>query len=353
MSVTSTPWRLSLALIALTAACGRPVVPTVRIMPAALVPIDRAHNRSTEFGRMFCGTLAHFRDANGHAWDHCERYLERAEAPAAAPPADFTSPFHVLFVGGLGDDCLTDGMRAFGTAIRHLHEVHHLEVERYSRPPFASSQDNGQALARYINERWTADHDHRPYVLVGYSKGAADLAEALAAMPVTSDRVAAIVTIAGIVNGSSEAEVLRPVFDPSAQWTDRHCPIGIDIGLRSFAPDERHEFLSHHPLSVPAYSLVGVVQASETSRMLRGSWAHLSRSAIEHDGLVVAWDAVLPDATYLGMAHADHLAIALPFADPEAHRKSKTAVQPFPRDALFEAVVRFVINDAQARRAKP
>jgi hypothetical protein len=94
-------------------------------------------------------------------------------------------------------------------------------------------------------------------------------------------------------------------------------------------------------LFTSAYSLVAISTESATSPILHGSWKRLSHYAAEQDGVVVAWDAVLPDAIYLGVARADHLAVALALDDGKKGGKTGDPSR-FPRDALLEAVVRFV-----------
>jgi hypothetical protein len=64
---------------------------------------------------------------------------------------------------------------------------------------------------------------------------------------------------------------------------------------------------------------------------------------------VIADDAVVPGGTFLGIARADHWAIALPFdeiADPVKRRRALRWVDKnvYPRTALLEAIVRFVLS---------
>ena len=77
---------------------------------------------------------------------------------------------------------------------------------------------------------------------------------------------------------------------------------------------------------------------------LRPSWRRLSIHAKEQDGQIVAWEGVLPGAKYLGAARADHWAIALPFDEAPDPPKAIDR-NHFPRDALLEAIVRYVSAD--------
>ena len=213
--------RAAIVVLVFTAACGPAPARTYRIMPVALSPIDATHNRSTAFGRLFCATLPHLREPDGQSWGDCGRYVEHA-LPGGSVPATFVSRFRLLLVGGLGDGCLDDHARAFAGAVTHLHDTHQVDVETVRLPPFASSQENGRAIARTVNYRWTADPTRRPYILLGYSKGAADIEEAIPELSAARDQVAAVVTIAGLVHGTTEARALDPLFDPSRRWNDHH-----------------------------------------------------------------------------------------------------------------------------------
>ena len=158
--------RWPLVFVCLIAACGGGSPVVYPVMPSALVPVDREHNKSRDFARVFCSTLPHLKDAGGRSWGDCARYLQVAEPPAPQPP--LTTPYRFLFVSGLGGDCF-NGVRAFSTSIAHLHEAHHVEVEYFAVPPFGSSSENGGSIAHQIDEGWAADATRR-YVLIGYSK---------------------------------------------------------------------------------------------------------------------------------------------------------------------------------------
>jgi hypothetical protein len=210
--------------------------------------------------------------------------------------------------------------------------------------PFASSVDNGRAIARFIDQSWTGDAARRRFVLIGYSKGAVDLMEALDSMDSPATKVAALVTIAGPVSGTSETGALRALLDPARPWFDRQCGANLADGLYSLRPDIRLRFPKHSTPVVPTYSVVGVSSAAETSQALQSSWKRISLYAAEQDGVLAAWQGVPSGAVFLGMARADHWAIALPFEESTFKDKGVNHNR-FPRDALFEALVRFVSVD--------
>jgi hypothetical protein len=85
-----------------------------------------------------------------------------------------------------------------------------------------------------------------------------------------------------------------------------------------------------------------------TSKVLQNSWKQLSAYSIDQDSQVIRDEAAVPGGASLGTALGDHWAVALPFS--EAHNPIFDAAvdrNVFPRTALLEAMVRFVINDLE------
>jgi hypothetical protein len=323
------------------AGCGAAAPPiTYPVMPSALTPIDADHDKAKDFARVFCSTLPHLKDKDGHAWGDCAKYLEMSE-PARTQTA-FTTPFRFLFVSGFGAECFKD-VRAFSPSIAHLKTAHQIDVEYFAVAPFGSSEENGHSIAKHIDEGWAADKTRR-YVLIGYSKGAADLLEALRLLTEPRTKVAALVTVAGAVGGSWLPDEIRGLMEGSHPWIAPGCPGNVRDGLHSLTRELRLRFLRENPLSVPGYSIVAASAHDETSTILRGMWKQLSIYAKEQDSQLVAWEAVLPGGKYLGAARADHWAIAMPFEESPNPPKSVDR-NHFPRDALLEAIVRFVTAD--------
>ena len=333
------PILFSLALV--TAACASTPPPvTYPVMPSALTPVDADHNRAKDFARVFCSTLPHLKDKDGGAWGDCAKYLATSE-PSQAQTAVPTS-YRFLVVGDIGAACLKD-VRAFNTSIAHLKDAHHLDVESFAVAPFGSSAENGASIAKHLNAGRTADATRR-YVLVGYGKGAADLLEALRLIETPKTVVAAVVTVAGSVGGLWLPDDVRLLVQASQPWIVPGCPGNAQEGVLSLTRELRQRYLRDNPLPVPGYSIVAASTLAETSSVLRPAWKRLSIYASEQDGQLVAWEAVLPGAKYLGTARADHWAIALPFEESPAPPKSVDR-NHFPRDALLEAIVRFVAAD--------
>jgi hypothetical protein len=316
-------------------------------MPASLSPVMPPRDKSTSFARTFCETLPHTKDADGKSWGSCAKYLAGAE-PAEAKDAPIPGSYRYLVVGGFGDGCFRD-TRVFADAIAHLRDEHKIDIDAFPVAPFAPSEENGRSIAHQIDDRWSTDQT-RPFVLIGYDKGAADLLEAVRLLRDAKAKVSALVTVAGIVGGVWRPDDVRALVSPERPWMSDQCPGNQADGMHSLARDVRLRLLRENPLPVPGYSLAAASDAAGTSGALRDAWKGLSIYAAQEDGLVIAWDAVLPDATYLGLAHADHWAIAMPF-DAGGQPPKGIDHNRFPRMALLESVVRFVAGDLPSRVA--
>ena len=336
------------AAFAVMAACGpkTPVI-TYPMMPSVLTPVGADLNRTRDFARVFCATLPHLKDKDGRAWDECGKYIETPEPPQPAQ-TQLVNPYRFLFVSGFGGDCFQD-VRAFSTAIEHLKDAHRIDVEYYAVAPYGSGEENGKLIAEHIEETWAADKARR-LVLIGYDKGVPDLQEALSTLEDPRMKVAAIVSVAGIVGGMWLPEELRTLYDPARPWLAPTCPANMKDAMHTVARDVRQAFLRENPLPVPGYSIVATSTLDETSSVLRGTWKRLSIYAREQDGLMLAWESMLPGTKYLGAVRADHWAVALPFERLPKPPKGVDRTN-FPRDAVFEAIVRYVIADLGAADA--
>ncbi len=129
-----------------------------------------------------------------------------------------------------------------------------------------------------------------------------------------------------------------PKFDVGHATSHHRCPSarGAASSAGTVATCRRLTWLATHtwPASVHTYSLVAVAGPNDMSAVLRPFADILSRTEPANDGLVVASDAIVPGSTLLGYAHADHLAVAMPFGQrAAAGRDADDAQRLSPRRA--------------------
>jgi hypothetical protein len=189
-------------------------------------------------------------------------------------------------------------------------------------------------------------------VLIGYSKGSPDVLEAIVNHPEIRPRLAAVVSVAGSVGGSplaNDAEQYQA--DLLRHFPGAACDAGDGGGVASLRPAVRREWLARNPLpALPMYSVVTLPRPDRISSILRGSADKLSRVDGRNDSQMIFYDEIVPGSTLLGYVNADHWAVALPIARSHDTIASLFVTEnAYPREALLEAVLRFVEEDLAAR----
>jgi len=250
-------------------------------------------------------------------------------------------------VPGIGYSCFERWLRPPGSVAAHLRKYDYgqisIEVDALS-----GIETNARRIREAIMAL-PAEPGPPRLVLVGYSKGAPDILEAVVRYPEIRDRVAAVLSTAGAVGGSAlanhadqwQAELLR-------HWPGAKCDEGDGGAVASLRPDVRKAWLARNPLpsDLPYYSVVTLPTPERISRVVDKSYRKLGDIDWRNDSQIIYSDQILPGSTLLGFINADHWAIAVPVnrSHPSIGR-SFTDQNDYPREALVEAVLRFVEED--------
>jgi hypothetical protein len=299
-------------------------------------------NKSTAFADLFCSVLKQ-NNPDGGEWGGCEQYIDspgRADVRLEAIP----NKYRILIVPGFFSSCVADSP-AFLEGQQALKEKYGLTVELFGVPN-DTSEDNAKKIAEYLREQMK--NGTKKYIAFGYSKGTPDLQVALAKEKGVSDAIAAFVSVAGASGGSPIADVMPKQLD---RWINQYklgkCEGDAAAGFKSLSKAARQAFLSSYPHPiVPTYSLAAVSDRANTSKALLQMWQLLSAFGSQQDGQLAKDDAVVPEAKFLGAARADHFAVALPFdKSADSTIRSQMDKAKYPRAALLEAMVRFVVQD--------
>ncbi len=296
------------------------------------------------FGDYFCSVLR--ANPDGGEWGPCQEYLEDPGRDDLSF-GEIPNRYRVLIVPGIFSSCLAD-VPAFLEGMQ-LFRDQGLTAELLEVPN-ESSEANAQRIAQHLREQ--SRKDKRKFILVGYSKGTPDIQVALATEPGLKELVAGFVAVAGASGGSPVADALPGLID---RWADKvnfgNCKGRLSTGMRSLRKEVRQRFLASYPTPVvPTYSLPAVSDESNTSQALMQGWKLMQVFDRFQDSQLTKSDATVPGSKYLGAARADHWAVALPFdkAGDERLRQQVDKAR-YPRAALFEALVRFVIDDLEGR----
>jgi hypothetical protein len=300
---------------------------------------------SSGFGDVFCTVLAR-NNPDGGKWGACEQYLQRPGRNNIRLP-DLKTQYRLLVIPGIMNTCIED-VPAYEQARKHLEEKYGFTSEVLSVPN-DSSEDNARLIADHITKEMLGE-DRRPFIVLGYSKGTPDLQVMLATEPEARRHVAAFISVAGASGGSPIADSIPDMVERYGGHTSRAtCKGDMTQGMNSLRRDVRQRFLSSYPHPfVPTYSLPAIL----TEEKLKEGGA-LSTNAILtthdrfHDGQVLKSDATIPESKYLGTALGDHLGVALAFDT------AKGGAAEFPRAALLEAALRFVMDDLEKSGQAP
>lgn len=352
--------RLATAMMAacvalLLGACAtKPLVPySTDTPPLALVPASQAGvlDKRGHFREIYCAVL----EAHGAAlpdYRPCDDALTRVgdEPPGTGKLVDLKpSERHLVaaVVAGIGYDCFKPWLNTQGTVVANLRQSGYdgmlLDVDALS-----GSANNARQIRDAIMDMPPPEGGPR-VVLIGYSKGAPDILEAVVTYPEIRARIAAVVSAAGAVGGSplaNDAEQYQA--DLMRHFPGATCTPGDGGAVQSLRPAVRKAWLAQHPLpdEVHFYSLVTFPQQERISSILKSSYDKLARIDSRNDSQVIFYDQVIPGSTLLGYVNADHWALAVPIARTHPTIGALFVTQnAYPREALTEAILRFVEED--------
>ena len=351
---------LATGLLAALAGCSSPPLipfstdtPPLVLATAAQAGVQDQRGR---FREVYCAVL---RARAGQVPDHrdCDDALTRlgTEPAGTGKPVALGASSRGLIaavVPGIGYDCFAKWLQPAGTAARHVaqfgYEMRAIQVDALS-----GTSRNARQIRDAIMAMDVAPGAPR-IVLIGYSKGAPDALEALVSYPEIRPRVAAVVSVAGAVGGSALAnDATQYQADLLRHFPGASCDSGDGGAVAALRPAVRQAWLAANPLpsSVPLYSVVTLPQPERISLVLRGSAGKLSQIDGRNDSQVIFYDQVIPGSNLVGYVNADHWAIVVPIA---RSRETVAALfvdqNAYPREAVLEAVLRFVEEDVTARR---
>ena len=339
--------------LVLAACASKPLVPyTTDTPPLVLAPAAQAGivDKRARFREIYCAVLEARRELPDHR--SCDEALTRVgdEPAGTARPVDLGPSNRRLvaaMVPGLGFECFEKWLEPPGSAAAHVRQFGYdqvvIKVDALSGTEVNARQIRDALLAM------PAEPGPPRLVLLGYSKGAPDILEALVTYPEIRSRVAAVVSLAGAIGGSPLAnDAKQSQADMLRHFPGSTCESGDAGAVESLRPATRRAWLATHslPKEIRYYSLVTFPRPERISSVLESSYRKLARIDPRNDSQVIFYDQVIPGSDLIAYVNADHWALVVPVGRSHTTIGSMFVTQnAYPREALLEAVLRFVEED--------
>jgi hypothetical protein len=333
----------------LQAACTVGLVPRVdyKLRPMAVVPLGSIVTDSSKaFAEIFCAVLPH---TDNGKWGRCGPYLETEVGPQAPVETSITTPLKVMLVGGAFSECFEDkGLYVFQPSLEHLRRHGIVFGPRVKIGGTATPIANARKIAQYLRE------NSGDYIAIGHSKGAVDLMAAIQYHDIARERIKVLVSVAGAIAGTRLSDLGVPAGiigfrDAVRRAGLGNCKIEDHGGIGSLQRGKRYKELRawKPPATLRSYSIVGVSSYDKTSKPLNILWKTNALYSLDQDSHIIAEEGIIPGGEFLGVASADHWAMALPMSEHHL-TKDKVDQNAFPRTALLEAILRHVLRPAGA-----
>jgi pimeloyl-ACP methyl ester carboxylesterase len=326
----------------LVGCAGSPWVPYDASAPAQTLSVMGAP--AVEDGRaLFCGLL---REQPDRLRRDCGELLHRlSDEPALATaqplPASATE-LRVLFVPGLFTACRDRIPLPFEVSLPRLQALGYSAsvLDRASgKKPGLHAQRLAESIAREPLEAGRL-------ILVGHSKGAVDILQMLSDHPELLPRIAAVVSVAGAINGTPLADAYTGKYK---RWVSSvplpECMRDHEAAIGDLSYATRLNWLRRNPLppQVRAFSVVAYTSPQSVSGPLRPVAAALAQIDPRNDGELIHYDQVIPGSTLLGYVNADHWSVSTSIEERRpALATFVTGHNYFPRDTLLEAILLYV-----------
>ena len=339
--------------LVLAACASKPLVPyTTDTPPLVLAPAGQAGivDKRARFREIYCAVLEARRELPDHR--SCDEALTRVgdEPAGTARPVDLGPSNRRLIaamVPGLGFECFEKWLEPPGSAAAHVRQFGYdqvvIKVDALSGTETNARQIRDALLAM------PAEPGPPRLVLLGYSKGAPDILEALVTYPEIRSRVAAVVSLAGAIGGSPLAnDAKQSQADMLRHFPGSTCESGDAGAVESLRPATRRAWLATHslPKEIRYYSLVTFPRPERISSVLRSSYRKLARIDPRNDSQVIFYDQVIPGSDLIAYVNADHWALVVPVGRSHTTIGAMFVTEnAYPREALLEAVLRFVEED--------
>ena len=340
----------------LFACAGKPLSPyTTDTTPLILLPISQAGIRDDRgrFREIYCAVL----DDHGQElpdYRSCETALTRVgtEPPPSGREINLDASrknYLVAIVPGFGWECFEGWLESEDYAASHVakfgYEVIQLHVDGLS-----GTENNARQISEQIASL-PPEQAGKPLILLGYSKGAPDILQAVVDYPDLAEKVVAVIAAAGAVGGSALANgAKQSQANILTKMPKSGCSEGDGGAVAAMRPATRKKWLAENtlPQHISYYSVATFPDPDYISSALKSTYKKLGKVDARNDSQLVFYDQLIPTSTLVAYVNADHWALAVPIARTHSFVASAfTTKNEYPREALLEAILRYVEEDLE------
>jgi len=318
-----------------------------------LLPISKAGIRDDRgrFREIYCAVL---KDHGQELPDYrsCETALTRVgtEPGPTGQTINLDSSqqnFLLAIVPGFGWECFEGWLESEYSAAKHVAKFGY-EVIQLTVDGLSGTENNARQISEQI-AMLPPEQAGKPLILLGYSKGAPDILQAVVDYPELAEKVVAVIAAAGAVGGSalangaeqSQANILTKI--PKSE-----CSEGDGGAVAAMRPATRKKWMSENtlPEHISYYSVATFPDPEHISSALKSSYKKLGKIDARNDSQLVFYNQLIPTSTLVAYVNADHWALAVPIARTHSNvGKMFTTKNQYPREALLEAILRYVEED--------
>ena len=347
------PYRFSClaAFVLFFCGCHAPLIPFDEKVPAqalSYIGAPPVFDARVRFREIFCELLDENRQRLGLKIE-CDEYLWRlSDEPKTAATykglPDHDPSLKILIVPGAFWDCFEDIGKPYQAGAHRLRQMGY-QISNVDVSGLSSSPRNAEIIAGAVAEKNLGPLQR--LVLFGYSKGTTDILHFLVSYPELAHRVAAVLSVAGAVNGSPLADrFFGAKYD---NWFGRlslgACRPGDGGVIDSLSRVEQFQWLATHPLPehVRYFSLATFARYEDMQLHQRVTYKLLEKIHPLNDGQLLFVDQLIPGSALLGYVNADHWTVAVPVEEVFSGRDPVKKLEDRNlRNLLFEALVLFL-----------
>ena len=301
------------------------------------------------FREIFCRLI----DENTEAQKRhitCEDYLWRLNDEKQGDSLSRPLPVHdpslrIILVCGAFAECFPAMGKPYHDAAVRLEKLGY-RIDSLVVSGRSSSSYNAAMIAKTVNGLELQPTER--LILLGYSKGTTDILHFLVDYPNIAEKVTAVLSVAGVINGTPVADKFADTY---ARWlrktSVKTCAPGDGGVLESLRRSIQFPWLAANPLprNVQYFSIVAFTNRENVQPGLLITYDLLRKIDPRNDGQVIFYDQIIPGSSLLGYVNLDHWAIAVPVKESmESASWIAASNHPHVRVLLFEAMILFLVE---------